>query len=278
MHPSVSAARRIAVGAAAAAATMMVIAQCGGTRSAPTAPSGSTGPQAAPSITSVTIGRTQIEAGVIVDVETAVDYAGVPPDQLLYSWAVQPSGGTWIGDGPRVQWRAPTTDPVPATYTFTVTVARPWVPNSVPLVASSPALRVNDARREMIGNSESFLGDFSSSSASPDFCVRNFADSCSGKRTALDEITAHRATYSVVSVKYQLDSYLRSVGWANCTAPEGWARCALLVYDVEWVRTRRADGVEERVRGTESLRGIYEGDRWWLCEARFSPTTAPPSP
>jgi hypothetical protein len=277
MHPSVWAARRIAVGAATAA-TMTVIAQCGGTRGAPTAPSGSTGSQPVPSITSVTIDRTQIEAGTIVDVAAAVDHAGTPPDQLLYSWTVHPSGGSWIGDGSRVQWQAPTTDSVPATYTFTVTVARPWVPNSVPLTASSPALRVNDARREMAGNSESFLADFSSSSASPDFCVRNFADSCSGKRTALDEIAAHRATYSVVSVKYHLDSFLRSIGWANCTAPEGWARCALIVYNVEWVWTRRADGVEERVRGTQSIRGIYEGDRWWLCEARFSPTTAPPSP
>jgi hypothetical protein len=78
-------------------------------------------------------------------------------------------------------------------------------------------------------------------------------------------------------VKYQLDSYLRSVGWANCTAPEGWARCAVLVYNVDWVRTRRTDGVVERVSGTAWLRGIYEGDRWWLCEARFA-SPSPPSP
>jgi hypothetical protein len=277
MHPTVSAARRIAVGAVTAAA-MLVIAQCGGdTPAAPTAPSGSTGSQASPSITSVTIGRTQIESGDPVEIEATVEHAGIPADHLLYSWAVQPSGGTWVGDGSRIQWRAPTTDPVPATYTFTVTVARPWVPNSVPLTASSPALRVNDARREMIGNSESFLADFSNSSSSPEFCVRNFADSCGGKPTAVEEIAAYRATYSEVSVKYQLDTYIRSVGWANCTTPEGWARCALLVYEVDWVRTRRADGVEERVHGTASLRGIYEGDRWWLCEARFS-STAPPSP
>jgi hypothetical protein len=276
MHQSVSAARRIAVGAATAAA-MMVIAQCGGTRSTPTAPSGSTGSQAAPSITSVTIGRTQMEAGQTVDVAAAVEHAGTQPDHLLYQWSVHPSGGAWIGDGSSVQWRAPTTDSVPATYTFTVTVVRPWVPNSEPLVASSPSVRVNDAKREMTGNSESFLTDFSSASASPDSSVRNFADSCTGKATALDDIAAHRATYSDVSVKYQLDTYLRSVGWANCTAPEGWARCALLVYKVDWVRTRRTDGVVEQVSGTASLRGIYEGDRWWLCEARFS-STAPPSP
>jgi hypothetical protein len=212
-----------------------------------------------------------------VEVAATVDHAGIPPDQLLYSWAVHPPGGTWIGDGSRVQWQAPTNDSVPASYTFTVTVARPWVPNSVPLVASSPALRVNDAKRELIGNSESFLGDFSNSSVPPDFCVRNFADSCSGKRTALDDVAAQRATYSAASVRYRLDSYLRSVGWANCTAPEGWARCALLVYEVDWVRTRRTDGVEERVHGIQSLRGIYEGDRWWLCEARFSPTEPPAS-
>jgi hypothetical protein len=218
-----------------------------------------------------------MEAGQTVDVAAAVDHAGVPPDQLMYKWAVHPSGGTWLGDGSSLQWQAPTTDSVPATYTFTVTVVRPWLPNSEPLVASSPALRVNDAKRELAGNSESFLTDVSRGNVLPDFCVRNFADSCSGKQTALDDIATHRAAYADVSVKYQLDSYLRSVGWANCTAPEGWARCAVLVYNVDWVRTRRTDGVVERVSGTAWLRGIYEGDRWWLCEARFA-SPSPPSP
>ncbi len=259
------------------AAATIVIAQCGGGPGAPTAPSGPTVSHAAPIVTSVTLERPRIEAGRELEIVAAVENGGTTPDRLQYIWAVQPAGGAWTGEGARVRWRAPTTDPVPATYTFTVTVADPFLQNSTSGTGSSDPLWVNDWRREMSGHAEAFLRDFSTTNVSPDFCVRNFADSCNGKRKALEEIVTHRATYSVEAMDYRQELAVRSVEWANCTASDGSARCALLIYSVDWVWTRRAEGAAERVRGEEYLRGVYERNRWWLCEASFSPT-APPSP
>jgi hypothetical protein len=275
------------VGAAAAILTAaIVVAQCGegrsAGRSAPTAPSGSTPSNSAPVVSSVTLERTHLEAGREVEVVATVENAE-GPDQLRFTWAVEPAAGNWLGDGSRVRWRSPTNAPVPATYTFTVTVVEPYVGvdstgRTVSLehriTGSSPPLRVNDWRREMSGHSEAFMAEYANSSVSPEVCIRNFTDSCAGKRAALAEIAEQRAIYTGTSVTYSLDLSLRSIEWPNCTGPTGSATCALLIYKVEWSLTRRADGRAERVEGTESLRGVYERDRWWLCESQFSPAAS----
>jgi len=277
------------VGAAAAIVTAaIVVAQCGEGRSAPTAPSGpsgSTPSNGAPVVSSVTLGRTHLEAGREVEIVATVENAE-GPDQLRFTWIVEPAAGTWLGGdgGSRVRWRSPANEPVPATYTFIVTVVEPYVGadstgRTVSLehrvTGSSPQLRVNDWRREMTAHSEAFIADYANSSVSAEVCIRNFTDSCPGKRAALADIAKQRATYTGTGgVTHTLDMYLRSIEWPNCTGPTGAATCALMIYKVEWSLTRRADGQAERVEGTESLRGFYERDRWWLCESQFSPAAS----
>jgi hypothetical protein len=272
------------VGAAAAIVTAaIVVAQCGEGRSAPTAPSGSAASNRAPVVSSVTLGRTHLEAGREVEVAATVENAE-GPDKLRFTWVVEPAAGTWLGgDGLRVRWRSPTNAPAPATYTFILTVVEPYVGvdstgRTVGLehrvTGSSPPLWVNDWRREMMGHSEAFIADYANSSVSAEVCIRNFTDSCAGKRAALAEIAEQRATYTGTGVTYALVEFLRSIEWPNCTGPTGSATCALLIYKVEWLLTRRADGRAEHVQGTESLRGVYERDRWWLCESQFSPAAS----
>jgi hypothetical protein len=273
------------VGAAAAIVTAaIVVAQCGKGRSTPTAPSGSTPSNRAPVVSSVTLERTHLEAGREVEIVATVENAE-GPDQLRFTWIVEPAAGTWLGGdgGVRVRWRSPTNEPVPATYRFIVTVVEPYVGadstgRTVSLehrvTGSSPQLWVNDWRREMTAHSEAFIAEYANPSVSAEVCIRNFTDSCPGKRAALAEIAEQRAIYTGTSVTYSLDLSLRSIEWPNCTGPTGAATCSLLIYKVEWLLTRRADGRAEHVEGTESLRGVYERDRWWLCESQFSPAAS----
>jgi hypothetical protein len=280
--------RRISA-AAAIVTSAIVVAQCSDGPGAPTAPSGSTPStpsNSAPVVSSVALERTHLEAGREMEVVAAVQNAeGL--DQLRFTWAVEPAAGTFQGEGLRVLWRAPTNASVPAKYTFTVTVVEPYVGvDSRGLAAnlehratgSSAPLQVNDWLREMTGHTETFMAEYANSSVSPEAGIRNFTDSCPGKQTALATIAEQRATYiGTGQVTYALDTSVRSTGWPNCTGPTGSATCAQLIYKVEWVVTRRADGRQEQVQGIESVRGVYERDRWWLCESRFSPTATAPA-
>jgi hypothetical protein len=284
------------LGAAAGIVTAaIVVARCGEGRITPTAPTGPTTPSnGAPMVRSVTLERTHLEAGREVEIVATVENAeGL--DQLRFTWVAEPAAGpgesaagTWLGDGPRVRWRSPENALVPATYTFTVTVIEPYVGvdsagRTVSLehrvTGSSPPLQVNDWLREMTGHSETFMGEYANSSVSPEASIRNFTDSCAGKQAALATVAEQRATYTGTSrVTYALDTFVRSNGGPNCSGPTGSANCALLIYKVEWLVTRRADGQQERLEGIESLRGVYERDRWWLCESRFSPASTTPTP
>jgi hypothetical protein len=264
----------------ARAATLISIAIvascCGGTRATPTAP-GSPTTSSMPVLRGVTVNRTNIEAGDEIIATATIDGSWTPAT-IRYVWAVQPNAGVLTSNGSTLRWRAPSGDPVPATYVFSVTLAEasdttafggPGAASSAAPAVSSPPVTVNDARRETISQTEAFLTDLADSSVSPQLCVRNFTDSCEGKQRAIEDASALRATYSSASIAYDLQLFVRSVEWANCVAPDGSARCALLIYNADWTRTRRTDSVQERVSGTEYVQAYYERNRWWLCSRRF---------
>lgn len=257
--------------------TAMAASYCGGTRGTPTSPTSPTTGASIPVVRSVTVNRTNIEAGDEITISASID-GSAAPGQLRYIWSVEPNAGVLNANGPTLVWQAPSHDPVPATYVFSVTLAAASdttafgataATSSRNAAASSPPVIVNDARRETISQSEAFLKDAADTSVAPDICVRNFTQSCDGTRTVLAQLQSDRTTYSEGSVKYDLQLFVRSIEWPNCVAPDGSARCTLLIYDVEWLRTRKSDNVQERVTGTEYVQGFYERNRWWLCGARF---------
>jgi hypothetical protein len=251
-------------------------ANCGGTPTAPTAPGPASG-GSLPVVEGVRASRTHVEAGDEIEL-TATVSGSATPGQARYLWSVQPNAGVLSPDGLTARWRAPVSDPVPASYVFTVSlvqtsqaaIASPTAAtSSAAMAASSTPVFVNDARREMNTQSDAFLHDFADANVAPEMCVRNFTQTCSGRQQALQDITASRETYSALSLNYALQLFVRSIEWENCTAPDGTARCAVLIYDVTGTRTRRADGTQEPVAGTQYVRGFYEQNRWWLCGAEF---------
>jgi hypothetical protein len=224
----------------------------------------------------VTSSRTQVDAGQEVEITAVAEDAQTPAGQLLYEWAAQPAGGSFMGQGSTVRWRAPTDGPVPGDYTIAVTVRD----LALSATGTTSPIRVNDAEREMRQLVETFLVDFSDSSKTPEFCVRNFTDSCRGKREELVDIQNNRRDFTILSEKHRIDEVDLNSGWPLCTAPTGPQSCALVVSAVDWLSRYNPTGAILRSRGDSVITGIYEDAtrKWWLCDSRYfePPSTAQP--
>ncbi|MGH9313514.1 MAG: hypothetical protein ACRD1S_09980 [Vicinamibacterales bacterium] len=260
--------------AALLAAGCAALAQCGGN---PVQPPPPPPPNTAPVIRGVTPNRTQVDAGQEVEVTAVADDAETPADQLQYVWTAEPAGGTFTGAGRIVRWRAPIDGPVPSDYAIRVTV------RDLMLSATSttPLIRVNDGIREMRQLAETFFTDFSDSTKSAEFCVRNFTDTCRiGKQSELEDIQNNRRDYTMISDKHRIDEVVLNSGWVECTAPTGPQSCALVLTAVDWISISKTTGALRRSRGDSVITGIYEQStrQWWLCDSRYfePPTTTQP--
>ncbi len=235
---------------------------CGGN---PVQPPPPPPPNTAPIVRSVTPNRMQVDAGQEVEVTAVAEDVQTPADQLLYEWVADPVGGTFTGQGRIVRWRAPTDGPVPSDYTIRVTVRDLTLSGT----GTSAPIRVNDGIREMRQLAETFLADFSDSTKSAELCVRNFTDSCPGKRDELAQIQDNRRTLVIVSEMHRVGDVQMNASPFTCTAPTGKASCALVVSPVQWISRLRSNGSVECVRGDSWLTGVYERNQWWLCDSNF---------
>lgn len=257
--------------------TAACAARCG---SSPTAPPPPPPVNHAPTVTSVTPGKSQVEAGNEVTITAIASDPDTAAASLQYTWSAE--GGTFTGTGASVTWKSPTDGPVPHDYVITVRVSDP---GGLTATGTSAAIRVNDAVREMRQLALTFFADFMDVKNSPTFCVRNFTDSCPGKGYELGDITRDRidfdqkfSTRDPQITKFQLHS-----GYSRCTYPSskgGAAACALLVASVDWQSRWSAHpndpsgvpGTWERVIGDAILTGVYEKQQWWLCDSYFEGT------
>jgi hypothetical protein len=256
------------------AAGVASAAQCGGNPVQPPPPP----PNTAPVVRSVTASPTQVNAGQELEVTAVADDAQTTAEQLQYEWTAEPAGGTFTGQGRIVRWRAPTDGPVPSDYVIRVTVRDVTLSATM---TTSP-IRVNDGIREMRQLVETFLTDFASPTRpSPEFCVRNFTDTCRiGKQMELEDIRDNRRDYTIISDKHRIDEVVLNSGWVECTAPTGPQSCALVLSAVDWISTSNTTGALRRSRGDSVITGIYEQStkQWWLCDSRYfePPTTTQP--
>jgi hypothetical protein len=243
-----------------------VAAGCGGNPVQPPPPP----PNTAPVIRSVTASRTQVDAGQEVEVTAVAEDAQAATALLQFTWTAEPPGGTFTGTGPVVRWRAPADGPVPSDYALRVTVSD----GQLTATMATPLIRVNDGIREMRQLADTFLADFSDSSKSAEFCVRNFTSACDGKQQELADIQANRATFTILNASYRIDSVELAASPFFCTGPGGPSSCARVIAPARWVSFNRVLNRVEEARGDAWLTGVYEGRQWWLCDSRFfgSPT------
>ena len=126
-----------------------------------------------------------------ISVSAGVSDFETPVSQLTLLWTAD--GGTFIGSGPSVTWRAPATGPTPKDYTLTLTViektsaAREMAAQvgEVVLLDSSvtatTTVRVHDSTKEIGDLATLFLTEFSTSSVSPETAIRHFSDPLPGQ-------------------------------------------------------------------------------------------------
>lgn len=243
--------------------------------SKPTQPSRPHEDNTPPTIVSVLVSTSQVEAGQDVEATVTAGDAETPTESLRYTWTAD--AGTFLGQGSTIRWRSPTDGPVPGDYPLRVTVS-----DAGQLTANgmSTPIRVNDAIREMRQLALLFLSDFADTSKSPTYVVRNFTDSCRGKADELSDIQSNRNEFDqIVAVHEPVITVIqRNSSSPICSYPAslgGPEACTLLIAAVDW-RSRfsitntegKAPGTWEHVVGDAWLTGVYERRQWWLCDSR----------
>jgi hypothetical protein len=232
-------------------------------------------PNQAPVVESITLGADRVEADAEITVTATVRDAETAADRLQLAWSA--AAGTFTGTGASVRWRAPKGPATPADYTLTLTVTETYGTNQQHGVTSnSPAVRVPDSPQEVSDMGLRFLRAFADSSVPPDAAVRDFADSCDGKREELEDIEDNRRKYTITGSSF----IPRGASLKSPTTAETRITCEFRSV----IRNCRASdgpdcrvGATERVSGDCDLTAVYEQRRWWLCSSRFNNAVLLPS-
>ena len=157
------------------------------------------GANAPPVIQSITVSN-RAESRAELEVHAVVQDQETSAANLVYEWAV--TGGSVAGSGVTVRWMVPAIS-APTPYELTLTVIERYtvaVPGGADETRENrdsrkATIHVNDSPREITALATTFIDDFLHSERSPEFCVRNFSDSCPGKQDELRDIRDNRARF-----------------------------------------------------------------------------------
>jgi hypothetical protein len=232
-----------------------------------------------PVIQAITV-RNRAESGEELEVNAVVQDQETSPASLVYEWAA--TGGSVSGSGPSVRWRAAGVS-VPTAYDVTLTVIERYtvaVPGGADEARENRAsgkatVHVNDSPREITALATTFIDDFLHSERSPEFCVRNFSDSCPGKQEELRDIRDNRAKFvnnpAASSVGSASIGFYDSGDVARKVVPPSQAGFAELLAPCRFASTAKATGASGFAIGTCQLTHVYENWQWRQCDSRFLP-------
>ncbi len=233
----------------------------------------------APVIESIVLSASRAEVESDVTVTATVRDAETPVAQLKYEWRADT--GTFSGEGASVRWRAPKGATTPADYTLRLTVTETYGAASSGasqqniVNGTSPVVRLHDSPKELGDLALAFLGDFANSSVSPSACVRNFSDSCRGKADEKADVEWNREHFVIVGSSLRLQNV--RVGTSGTTADMSVA-CSFTsrIIKCEPGDVGCAVGSVGTGAGDCSLTGVYEQQRWWLCDSHYAGRDTPP--
>jgi len=215
-----------------------------------------------PRVIALAISSDRVEIGEEVTVTATVSDDESSADDLSYIWAA--TSGTITGTGRIVKWKAPVANPTPAAFKVSLMVIDKYGLGEQSLehrvTAESPDIHVNDSPKEVRALSEEFIRDFATPSLSPETCVRNFSDSCGGKRSELQDIIDNRNRFRILSHTFTVSRVSINTGR---TRAEVRGAC-------EFRSTVKATGSLEIASGTCVLTLVNENYRWWLCDSRMT--------
>jgi hypothetical protein len=242
----------------------LTVAACSGGPTPPSPPPPT--PNALPVIASITASAERVEVTDEVTFTATVSDAETPLEQLTHQWTA--SAGSITGTGAVAKWRPPTTVPGATPHTVTLTVVERYQSGAQTaenrVSATSPQVQVLDSPKELSELALTFLRDFADSSVSPEQCVRNFSNTCSGKADELGDIQRNRAEF------LNLD---RKLGPPAVELNTDRTRATVIVR-CEFLARNKATGLEGWAIGNCALTAVLEALKWWLCESRFHSVSA----
>jgi hypothetical protein len=118
------------------------------------------------------------------------------------------------------------------------------------------------------------LTDFANSSVSPSTCIRNFSDACAGKGFEKSDIESNREHFVITGSSLRLTSV--RVRENNLSANMTVA-CSFTsrIIKCEAGSASCKVGSVGTVAGDCLLTGVYEQQRWWLCDSNFNGAPVP---
>jgi len=230
-----------------------------------------------PVIQAITVSN-RAESGAGLDVTAVVQDQETSPVNLVYEWVA--TGGSVTGTGASVRWLVPVVSG-PTAYDLTLTVIERYtvaIPGGEEArenrVSGKATAHVNDSPREITALATTFIDDFLHSERTPEFCVRNFTDTCAGKRDELRDIQDNRARFVNNPAASSMGSgslafYDSGNVGRRMQVPASQAVFAEFLAPCRFASTTKATGVSGIAVGTCQLTQVYENWQWRLCDSHF---------
>jgi hypothetical protein len=223
------------------------------------------------------------EARDDVPVSAVVQDQETNPANLVYEWSA--AGGSFGGAGPSVRWTAPdVTGPTAFDLTltvierYTVAVTGGGEEARENRVTGKATVHVNDSSREITTLSTTFIDDFLHSDRSPEFCIRNFSDSCADtKQMELNDVRNDRRLFINDPARSSMGpasiAFYDAASTKRPVAPSQ-AAFADLRAPCRFAATSRITGEFSIATGTCKLTHVYENWQWRQCESNFLPPSS----
>lgn len=260
---------------AAALLGMLAVAGCGGPGTGPTPPPPPPPPppvNVAPQIRSLTASDARAEVDVPITLTAVVEDAETPVATLTFAWTADT--GTFSGTGSTVTWVAGQNATTPADVVLTLTVTERYTSGTTQAehkVTSTATVRLHNSPRELRELSLRFLGDFANSDVRADQCVREFSDSCSGKRDELADVERNRHDYRILESSLRHTSL--SIAPDRMTATVNTACSFRSIVIVDKPLDPGCQACRKGDIGTTSgncvTTSVYERGQWWLCTSSY---------
>jgi len=287
--------RRVWIGNLLAVGVALMLAACGSPPITPSPPAGGGNggggvveppppPNTPPQIKSIVASGTPVEVGTPITLTATVEDAETPVANLEYRWSADT--GTFTGNGAVVTWSPAADAKTPADYVIRLTVVeayRAGPAGSFVLentASSTLTAHVNNSTKELAELSLRFLADFANSRVSPDKCVSEFSDSCSGKKAELEDITANRHDFEIVGSALRHTSLQIAPTWTTATVHTSCAFTSRVISKEPQSEGCKNDPSFCKFDSVQNVQGdcwttnVYQAGRWWLCSSSFSPLGA----
>ncbi|MEO8070102.1 MAG: hypothetical protein ABI652_01760 [Acidobacteriota bacterium] len=221
-----------------------------------------------PTVRGIRISADRVEVGQDIVLTADVEPSPLATSSLNFRWTSD--FGTFVGDGPSVKWHVPAgavATPADVFIKLDLVERYPdfeaaWPPATKErhVEGAAPAFRLNDSIAELTKMAHAFLVDyFGHSAVSPEACLVDYTDDCTGKADELADVIENRR-------KFIIDTAEATVDHIDFNPPRSYAE---IVGPCKFTDHERATGLKGVTVGDCVLTAVYITNRWWLCESHL---------